>query len=426
MIFNIQRLAKDIGKSELEIYRTLDSLEISYPGWLGWDSTIYDSIKDMLNQFFQAPNVMVGADPEFEVLNNSGAAIGASRYLSGGTSHSLGTDGDSSIGEIRPKPGSPERVFINIKNLLIQACKALPSNFDIRGGSGITYPIGGHIHFSGRSYSEDLLNKLEHFISVPLNSKSNNRFRLNHGYGGSRAVRNQPHGWEYRTPCSWLAHPDIAKGVLAIAWGLAQLNDAQLDQLHTHEQLYEVLGYRAEFAKKFYALLDTSQTIESIKVFRAWAIEKDDAEETVAETTAQTSDIQEVNLSRPQWSITLLSPDVTQPNIETSDDFNMDVIQSMGLRARQRIRFIGVSARTGRDTYRNRGRFITIPREWNTTNIYPLPRNLRIYGSAASTTIGLSYRLREALGRSSRVGRGRSLYRTVRRALQELIERNIE
>jgi len=231
-----------------------------------------------LKGLLPVPDIMLGADPEFEVRDSNGRIINASnvRALSSRTSGELGLDGASVVGEIRPGPGSPAVVLENISKILDTANRAMTS-YGIYGGAGKTYPIGGHIHFSGTPVHPNLLTLLDKYIASPLREISRQRIRNEHGYGGLGEYRSQPHGWEYRAPCSWISHPTIAAGVLEVAHKCALANSKKIS-IDTQEKLLEFAGSCSELSKKaigkFFNALEVFKkngvSLEEVEIFQAW------------------------------------------------------------------------------------------------------------------------------------------------------------
>ena len=219
----------------------------------------------------------LGADPEFEWYSGN-VFVGAENVVRG-THNRLGTDGVTSTGEIRPAPGEPGTVIRSINIILGRAAKF---NYDMYAGSGRNVPIGGHIHFSGVSHSPELLAALDKFITIPLNGVSNRRVREGR-YGQLSEVRSQPHGWEYRSPLSWLSHPVITEAVLKIAWVLANAYQSnRLNEIRTRDDLIRVIpdyttksiNWSVTIVKRFYKMLDRMSQhgikLEQVEVFQAW------------------------------------------------------------------------------------------------------------------------------------------------------------
>lgn len=128
----------------LEAYTILDTIGISLPKWSMWDSETFQEVVRLVKEYKHPPNSKVGADPEFEVLSDTGGAVSAGDYISGGLHSQVGTDGvsGSATGEIRPSPGSPEYVTESVRKLLERVKRELPPNYKIRAGAGVNRPLG--------------------------------------------------------------------------------------------------------------------------------------------------------------------------------------------------------------------------------------------------------------------------------------------
>jgi hypothetical protein len=222
--------------------------------------------------------IKLGADPEFEVSNSSGARLDASTIHGLAYSGELGRDGAAVVGEIRPPPGDPSEVVNNISRILDEANRVL-RGYDMYAGSGKRYPIGGHIHFSGIKVNTTLLRQLDNLITVPLNSISSNRIRSGSGYGQMSEYRSQPHGWEYRAPCSWISHPDIARGVMEISHKCAMASmEVPAKLINTKEDLLAYAGTKEgnsqKVIAKFYAIIEkftqNNVKLEEVEIFQAW------------------------------------------------------------------------------------------------------------------------------------------------------------
>ena len=220
--------------------------------------------------------IKLGADPEFVWFEGSNF-VDASRVTQGARSSAqLGTDGCYNTGELRPGPGHPMHVWHEINRLLKQAAEY---PYDMYAGSGKHVPTGGHIHFSGINHTPELLSKLDKFIAIPLNEVSDRSARRS--YGALSEVRTQPHGWEYRSPCSWIVHPVIAKGVLRVAWVLALA--AEMGRLTEINEVEDIINFASNcdhphatrcHVKDFYKMLKRMKRanikMEQVEVFQAW------------------------------------------------------------------------------------------------------------------------------------------------------------
>lgn len=220
----------------------------------------------------------LGADPEFEFRNAAGdRGLRANEYLR--HAGRLGCDGHSSTGEMRPGPGNADEVFNNIK-AIIRSARAVSlrhNNMQMIAGCGISQQLGGHIHFGGLMETSLMVDCLGILIALPLRTISDAEHRRS--YGNLTDTRHQPHGWEYRAPCSWLSHPALTYGVLVISQYVAYRAKHGMDMLNTHEALAIWVDLHdhghAEAIRKFKRVIDAmianSSRMEQVEVFQAWA-----------------------------------------------------------------------------------------------------------------------------------------------------------
>jgi hypothetical protein len=235
--------------------------------------------------------VRIGADPEFE-LHKNGIFFPANKVLFG-LNTPLGTDGISTTGELRPclkSGGTGEYLFYQVKGshnapssqgisaLLTQLARMLDESSEVYAGSGCCRPLGGHIHFSGIDKDEVFLATLDRLITLPLKLVSETQLRTSKGYGkpGATEERKFHGGWEYRSPLSWISTPDVAKGVLSMAWLLAQAQrHGCLAQFQTWDDFldYPRKGHARNIRKFKDTLHDLNQRnlkLENIEVLKAW------------------------------------------------------------------------------------------------------------------------------------------------------------
>ena len=166
--------------------------------------------------------VKVGLDIEFSFEHN-GNQIPASNYLR--FSDRFGTDGCSSIVEIRPFPSEDPRYVINsLSRIMKMKIKRQPEllRFEwIAGSIAGGKSIGGHIHFgSGRMPSGREVAYLDTFLATTValtDDRDNLKSRQSAGYGMLGSYRQQPWGWEYRTLPSFITDKKFAEGVLILA-----------------------------------------------------------------------------------------------------------------------------------------------------------------------------------------------------------------
>lgn len=221
----------------------------------------------MPNQRFQ-----IGADPEFIILRN-GQFQHAGNTLGARTEEQIGADGRSDTGELRPSPGNNVAVTQNLDQLIRELHNRIGEECQAHAGSGLGAPCGGHIHFSREIQpTKALLNKLDNYIAKPLNTISDTSERHHYGRYGDR--RPQPHGWEYRAPLSWLAHPTLTKGALTIAQVLARAQlDGNLARIRNRNGLLRFANkFEQRAIRKFYEFIEQhqGQQIERIDIIAAW------------------------------------------------------------------------------------------------------------------------------------------------------------
>jgi len=191
------------------------------------DIWISDTIED----------IVIGADPEFILLDGEGCSQYAAEVS--GLSHEgrLGSDGP--LAELRPDPETSIKTFVNnIKDLLNNdpARKYIEPYDWIAGcyynGQGREFSIGGHAHIGtpaqvfeklcgdGRTRSSlfsCLQKALDEYITIPMlkieGKEDAIKRRHHYGYYGDHKT---DHGrLEYRSLSGfWLAHPKFAEAVM--------------------------------------------------------------------------------------------------------------------------------------------------------------------------------------------------------------------
>jgi hypothetical protein len=199
--------------------------------------------------------VMLGADPEFMLLNaKSGKIVAASDFfprdgLVGCDNIRIPNRQQRPVAEIRPRPDlSPHNLIDNIRHALNTAIRMAPyRNLKWVAGSqpSGSYSIGGHIHFSNIDLNNNLLRALENYLAIPVFLIENpvSAARRRKKYGLLADVRfKQYGGFEYRTPGSWLVSPQIALAILCLAKVVAthymELTDNYLDNYEAQAAFY--------------------------------------------------------------------------------------------------------------------------------------------------------------------------------------------
>ncbi|KZE79998.1 hypothetical protein AV654_13420 [Paenibacillus elgii] len=205
---------------------------------------------EAMNQYGEPPeeetaakrgDVMIGADPEFLLLNRQGKVAFASRFA-----EKDGPFGCDSIvlpgrrklfalAELRPRPSTDVReLVIHLHRTMQLAAKRISDTelIWVAGGMPVRgFPLGGHIHFSGVELSSRLLRVLDNYVALPLTlleGETTGARKPRYGFLGD--FRRQKHGgFEYRVLPSWMVSPAVTKGVLALA-KLVAGNDHALKQ----------------------------------------------------------------------------------------------------------------------------------------------------------------------------------------------------
>ena len=171
--------------------------------------------------------IMIGADPEFTLMRGE-RLVHAERHcidIEGQLRQSFGVDGCSIIAEIRPKPATtPEQLLENTKTCLSEGFETEAVLYSWKAGSWSNAPIGGHIHF-GFQQTTQFIRVLDYALALPLyfiEDREEEQRRRSY-YGGFHSWRSQPHGFEYRTPPSWLVSQQICLEVYQLAFKIAEL-----------------------------------------------------------------------------------------------------------------------------------------------------------------------------------------------------------
>ena len=175
----------------------------------------------LVNRFF------IGADPEFVIATaNGGYIYGEAAGLD--TLKAFGCDMSGRQAELRAAPSrSVLKVIASIYHELQwmnayldagrDACQwVAPATFAERDG------IGGHIHFGRRRPRRaheirNLDTATDLLLQAGVLDKVGQKLRAAGHYGHFGDYRLQPHGYEYRTPPTWLCSPEVAFLTLTVA-----------------------------------------------------------------------------------------------------------------------------------------------------------------------------------------------------------------
>ena len=183
--------------------------------------------REQIRKKVKEEQIQYGADPELEVEERIGkgrrAQIGcAKNYLVDRCRKKrIGLDGFDGIVELRPLPGTPEKVTDNIRKL-VRGLRKIEEEKQIRFmvGGGVKYPLGGHIHFSGVTADTMLIRLLDIYIGIPLKKMKNGVRPVRHtSFGVDGDYRSQEDGtlhWEYRVPPSFICSPSFTRAVFEV------------------------------------------------------------------------------------------------------------------------------------------------------------------------------------------------------------------
>lgn len=160
----------------------------------------------------------------------------------------IGCDGQSALGELRPKHGNdPIEHFNEILKLMEELNDLLSpeiicygdEQLQVKAGAvqgqpeGEEFQLGGHIHLGlDKNISVPYLGDyLSFFCGIPLTLVTDTKEKYDLGNISERDVRHKkgqygeygnyrtaPHGIEFRMPSSWLVSPQVTIGALSLAY----------------------------------------------------------------------------------------------------------------------------------------------------------------------------------------------------------------
>lgn len=213
-----------------------------------------------------------GADPE-AVLIEYGKVVCAGDYFSDDYCYGCSlekafvkTDGMPWIIEIETPPFTDPVIGTNYIRNALATVRDKGDDLDIIGGSFVgKFPIGGHIHFSGIDPSSVFLSLLDMVIgrlSLLVSPGQYKRFRYSdEEYGRLGNHRTNSHGFEYRTPPSWLISQEWCLAYLDLAYLAAHAFERDGDILHARiarfsgsgrSKMTKILDHFERYYSEFY------------------------------------------------------------------------------------------------------------------------------------------------------------------------------
>lgn len=194
-------------------------------------------------------SITVGCDPEFLAISIHTGDVVSFHGSCINDYGNVGSDHGGSVGELRPKFGTPKQVVENLRSQIAWIKASYPDIQIVAGGGrGYGRSIGGHIHIGGiklqncyssftrqrnrgmRAVQIDSMNP-EHKLIFAFDFFIGRRMKKIQGgqrggsgnYGAPSDIETKTHGFEYRTPPSWLTDPVLAEATLVVAQKIAEL-----------------------------------------------------------------------------------------------------------------------------------------------------------------------------------------------------------
>lgn len=197
-------------------------------GWIGISGTITMGKIKQIN--LENPRLVnhfkIGCDPEYVMTSRLGIVQRADIYMAGGFEGLFGTDGAGTQIELRPRPS---KFAVEVVGSLLQAMRLMSANIPeiasydwMTGGYINGVSLGGHLHFGRKvkdKYDQEIdaldtvAGRLEVIGGAPGQRERRNNAR---DYGRWGDVRQQRHGYEYRSTASFLHSPAWAHLVLTL------------------------------------------------------------------------------------------------------------------------------------------------------------------------------------------------------------------
>jgi len=218
-------------------------------------------------------SITVGCDPEFLAVSVNTGSVVSFRGNCVNEHGNVGSDHGGSVGELRPTFGSPKQVVEHIRAQMAWIKASYPDIQIIAGGGrGYGHSIGGHIHIGGiklqGSYSSftrqrnrnmralqidsmnpehKLIYALDFFIGRRMKKVQGGQRGGSGNYGAPSDIESKTHGFEYRTPPSWLTDPTLAESTLVVAQKIAELWQTKPNAFDVFLQMNKLTARRRDY-----------------------------------------------------------------------------------------------------------------------------------------------------------------------------------
>jgi len=314
----------------------------------------------------------VGCDPEFEYVDSNDQPIRApEQYRGVGATIPIGVDGAGAQIELRPKESTnPKDVIETLKKLFQKIRNENPSaKLSVKGDR---WPLGGHIHVGvGGSYHphSDLVFLLDHFVGKKIIDLSGT---ARQNYRNLGAVREQPWGFEYRTPpAAVFQWPEFARLAMKAVQNLTEkfINGLRMvfNENLQFEDYWNHCGFTPRefekwnmFIEHFADFLDSSKPYKK-DVITCWIGEKPYVVQPDQSETIRPRQDGPVPPIQDEQTLEETLEEVTPRRISIQDDWESDVrdrlvrLIDLNLPAQQypnlRVRIFGLSEQRGAVTF---------------------------------------------------------------------------
>ncbi len=220
----------------------------------------------------------LGADPEMETTINGDlvSALELPQLCTREKAY-ISHDGHTQPQrELRPDPAdTPEELVENIRDL-IKISSFFNEELSVVGR---VLPLGGHIHIGNATPTPELIEVLDYFL-FPFN-EFNSETRTGSKYGKLGDVRQQPHGFEYRTPpAAWLLTPTLARMTLELTQLIVEkiincedVTISDNNDLDEYKDNLNLVGFHESWITQFINEIDWAKTHIGEPLSKTWDVE---------------------------------------------------------------------------------------------------------------------------------------------------------